>query len=55
MDKNLEGTLIDGSDEMLKNAKERLKSYPQMEFIQETFQDLVKNNLNNKYDLLHHL
>jgi len=61
MDENLRGTLIDGSAEMLKNAKERLKSYPQIEYIQETFQELVRSDLNNKFNLvvsslaIHHL
>ncbi|MBI5679770.1 MAG: class I SAM-dependent methyltransferase [Methanobacterium sp.] len=61
VDKNLEGTLIDGSDEMLKNAKKRLKSYPTLKYIQTTFQELVKNDLTVKFDFIvsslaiHHL
>jgi len=61
VDKNLEGTLMDGSSEMLNNAKLRLKSYPQIKYIQETFQELVKNDLKDEYDFvvsslaIHHL
>ena len=45
IDANLEGTLIDGSAEMVENAKNRLKSYPGLKFIQNTFQELVNSNL----------
>lgn len=45
VDKNLEGTLIDGSLEMIENAKKRLESYPGLKFIQTTFQELVNCNL----------
>lgn len=61
VDENLEGTLIDGSPNMLQKAKERLKSYPQMKYIQKTFQELVKIDLNNNFNLvisslaIHHL
>lgn len=45
VDANLEGTLIDGSSEMIENAKKRLKSYPGLKFIRTTFQELVNNDL----------
>lgn len=45
IDANLEGTLIDGSAEMVESAKNRLKSYPGLKFIQNTFQELVNSNL----------
>jgi tRNA (cmo5U34)-methyltransferase len=45
VDANLEGTLIDGSSEMIENAKKRLKSYHGLKFIQTTFQELVNSNL----------
>jgi len=45
VDKNLEGTLIDGSAEMIKNAKKRLKSYLNLTFIQITFQELIKSDI----------
>jgi len=60
VDKNLEGTLIDGSKEMIENAKNRLKSYPNLNYIQITFQELIKSDL-NKFDFIvsslaiHHL
>lgn len=61
LDKNIEGTLVDGSSQMLKNAKKRLKTYPEMKYIQTTFQKLVKNDLIAEYDFvisslaIHHL
>ena len=60
VDKKLEGTLIDGSKEMIENAKKRLKSYPNLNYIQITFQELIKSDL-NKFDFIvsslaiHHL
>ncbi len=48
VDANLEGTLIDGSSEMIENAKNRLKSYPGLKFIQTTFQELVNIDLLSK-------
>jgi tRNA (cmo5U34)-methyltransferase len=48
VDKNLEGTLIDGSAEMIKNAKKRLESHHNLNFIQTTFQELVKSNLSSE-------
>jgi len=62
MDNKLSATLVDGSEEMLKNAKKRLKSYPELNYVQSTFQELIENNnLNLKFDLIvsslaiHHL
>ncbi len=45
VDKNLEGILIDGSLEMIENAEKRLESYPQLKFIQTTFQELIKSDI----------
>ena len=62
VDKSLEGTLIDGSTEMIENAKKRLESYSGLKFIQTTFHELIKNDLlNSSFDLtvsslaIHHL
>lgn len=62
VDANLEGTLIDGSSEMIENAKNRLKSYPGLKFIQTTFQELINSNsLSENFDFvvsslaIHHL
>ncbi|MGZ7109037.1 MAG: class I SAM-dependent methyltransferase [Methanobacterium sp.] len=61
IDGNIEGTLIDGNIEMLERARNRLESYPKMKYILTTFQELVKNDSNTKYDFIisslaiHHL
>lgn len=61
IDNSIEGTLLDGSSQMLENAKKRLKSYPKLEYIQTTFQELIKKDLISKYDFvvsslaIHHL
>lgn len=61
IDSDIEGTLIDGSSQMLENAKKRLKSYPKLKYVQTTFQELIKNDLTTKYDFvisslaIHHL
>lgn len=61
VDRTLEGTLVDGSDEMLENAKNRLKSYPKLKYVQTTFQELIKKDLSVKFDFIvsslaiHHL
>jgi tRNA (cmo5U34)-methyltransferase len=58
--KNLQATLVDGSSEMLENARKRLISYPNLDYIQNTFQELIKNDL-TKFDFIvsslavHHL
>lgn len=43
-DNKIEATLIDGSAEMIKEARETLKSYSDVKFIQKTFQDLLGGN-----------
>ncbi len=45
VDNNLEGTLIDGSVDMIENAKKRLEPYQGLKFIQITFQELIKSDL----------
>lgn len=39
----IKATLIDGSAEMLKNARENLNNYNNINFIQKTFQELIKD------------
>lgn len=67
VDQKIEATLIDGSAEMLKNAKEHLKSYEGFNFIQKTFQELLEDEskgnriINEQFDFvisslaIHHL
>ncbi len=61
-DNSLEATLIDGSDDMLNQAKDRLKEYRNLHFIRASFQDILNYNINLKsYDFIfsslaiHHL
>lgn len=42
-DNTINSTLIDGSLEMLENARENLSDYPNMNFIHKTFQELLEN------------
>lgn len=42
-DTSLDGTLIDGSVEMLQHAKNRLRSFPELNYIQIMFQELIKD------------
>ncbi|AXV40330.1 trans-aconitate 2-methyltransferase [Methanobacterium sp. BAmetb5] len=42
-DPEIEATLVDGSAEMLKNAKEHLESHPNFIFIEKTFQELLED------------
>jgi len=55
-------TLIDGSDDMLQKAKERLQSYPNILFQKISFQEILQQGqLNSTYDFIvssqaiHHL
>jgi tRNA (cmo5U34)-methyltransferase len=41
VDKNMKGTLVDGSAEMIENARKRLKNYTDLDYIQITFQELM--------------
>lgn len=62
-DEQIQATLVDGSPEMLENARERLQSFENMHFINRTFQELLKNDavLDDDFDLvvsslaIHHL
>ncbi len=42
-DNKINATLMDGSLEMLENARENLSDYPDMNFIHKTFQELLEN------------
>jgi tRNA (cmo5U34)-methyltransferase len=62
IDKNIEGTLIDGSKEMLNNARKRLKDFNNMTYINKTFQEILSENvLKDSFDFvmsslaIHHL
>ena len=61
MDEDAEGTLIDGSSEMLKKAKSRLAPYSKINYIESSFQKLIKNDIKINYDFvvsslaIHHL
>ena len=62
VDGDLSGVLVDGSKEMINNAKKRLRSYTNIKFHIITFQELIENDLINlKFDLIisslaiHHL
>jgi len=62
-DEQIQATLVDGSPEMLENARELLQSFEHMHFINRTFQELLKNDavLDDDFDLvvsslaIHHL
>jgi tRNA (cmo5U34)-methyltransferase len=62
-DDQIQAILVDGSQEMLENARESLKSYDDMHLIHKTFQELLKNDdvLDDNFDLvvsslaIHHL
>lgn len=66
-DDEIQATLVDGSSEMLKNARENLKLYDNMNFVHKTFQELIEEELDeddvlvDEFDLvvsslaIHHL
>ncbi len=61
-DGSIDATLVDGSDEMLKKAKERLKAYGRARFVKTGFQELLKKDpLDENFDFIvsslavHHL
>jgi tRNA (cmo5U34)-methyltransferase len=45
VDDRIEATLVDGSYEMIKNAKQRLKFYDGLNYIHKTFQELIENDI----------
>lgn len=47
-DNKINATLVDGSLEMLKNARKNLKNYKDMNFIHKTFQELLENKSKDK-------
>jgi tRNA (cmo5U34)-methyltransferase len=62
IDNSIEATLIDGSEDMLNKAKDRLKDFENIRFIQASFQEILnKSNALQKYDFIvsslaiHHL
>jgi tRNA (cmo5U34)-methyltransferase len=63
IDNSIEATLIDGSEDMLNKAKDRLKDFGNHQFIRASFQELLNNNtpLQSYYDFIvsslaiHHL
>ncbi len=62
IDRSIKATLIDGSDDMLQKAKERLKDFSDMIFRTISFQEILRNGqLDNIYDFImsaqaiHHL
>src|SRR4030042_3123020 len=61
-DKSIEATLIDGSDDMLSKAKDRLKDFRNVHFIRASFQEILKtDSILQRYDFIvsslaiHHL
>ncbi|MBI5459468.1 methyltransferase domain-containing protein [Methanobacterium sp.] len=52
-DKKINATLVDGSLEMLENARENLSDYPNMNFMHKTFQELLENGSQDD-DILPH-
>ncbi len=63
VDGSISATLIDGSDDMLRKAKERLKDFNDVRFVRATFQEIIKRKiqLDLNYDFfvssqaIHHL
>jgi len=62
IDNSIEATLIDGSEDMLNRAKDRLKDFKNVHFIRASFQELLnKTTLLQNYDFIvsslaiHHL
>jgi len=51
-DKQINTTLVDGSLEMLENARKNLKNYERMIFVHKTFQELLKSKLNDNDSLV---
>jgi len=62
LDRSIKATLIDGSDNMLQKARERLKYFPNINFMKISFQEILQYGLlNSTYDFIvssqaiHHL
>jgi tRNA (cmo5U34)-methyltransferase len=62
VDNSIEATLIDGSEDMLNKAKDRLKDFKNIHFIQASFQEILNKNIAlQRYDFIvsslaiHHL
>lgn len=61
-DSSISATLLDGSHDMLKKAKERLKEFENVRYVNASFQEIMRKNiLDGTYDLvvsslaIHHL
>jgi len=62
LDSSISATLLDGSADMLKNARDRLKQFENIRYIQASFQEVLRKNVFEKqYDFvvsslaIHHL
>jgi tRNA (cmo5U34)-methyltransferase len=62
VDSAISATLLDGSEDMLRNAQERLNEYKNIHYIKASFQEVLRKDiLNQRYDLIvsslaiHHL
>lgn len=62
IDSSVSATLIDGSEDMLNNARERLKAFKHLHYIRASFQDILGNEIpGRKFDVIvsafaiHHL
>ena len=47
VDQKIEVTLVDGSSVMLNNAQKHLKQYNNLNFVHKTFQELLKNEMDD--------
>jgi len=62
IDNSIEATLIDGSEDMLNKAKDRMKEFGNLHFIRASFQEIINKNITlQRYDFIvsslaiHHL
>ncbi len=61
VDKEISATLIDGSEDMLQKARERLKGFAGVEYIRATFDEVIERPPHRRFDMvasslaIHHL